>query len=51
MKTWKIEIKPTQTGIRIRSIADVRDVQARLMATYIEKCLATVAASIADNSR
>lgn len=46
MKTWKIEIKPTQSGIRVRSTADVRDVQARLMAAYIEKCLETVATSL-----
>lgn len=40
--TWKIEVRPTKTGFRVRSLADVADTQARLMTEYIERCLLKV---------
>lgn len=38
-QTWNIAIRPTRTGIVVRTNADVQDLLADQIGRYIEQCL------------
>ena len=42
---WTISIRPTRTGIKVHTNADVQDVLADQLGRYIEQCILKFAAA------